>query len=91
MSQYRIIQPNGIIRWFKLGTHLPHRQGGPAVIFDDGSEYWCIDGELHREDGPALILYTIDKVNQQWWFHGKNVPCKDQETFERLLKLKAFW
>ncbi len=36
---------------------LEHREGGPAYIKPDGSEYWYRMGKLHRDDGlPAITL-----------------------------------
>lgn len=35
---------------------------------DDGTQYWYLDGEYHREDGPAVMFtdgYTM------WYQHGK--------------------
>lgn len=31
-----------------------HRENGPAVIWNNGSEYWYREGKIHREDGPAI-------------------------------------
>lgn len=42
---------------------------------------------LHRIDGPALDW----KGNPGWYLHGKSIPVKTQEEFERYLRLKAFW
>lgn len=33
-----------------------HRDGGPAVEYDDGSWEWRRHGLLHRDDGPAVYL-----------------------------------
>ncbi len=37
----------------------------------DYQEWWT-DGELHREDGPAVIRYNGEK---QWWLWGHRVGC----------------
>jgi hypothetical protein len=31
------------------------RDGGPALIYKGGSEYWIKDGKLFRKDGPCSI------------------------------------
>ena len=23
-------------------------------VYDDGDKHWCLNGKLHREDGPAI-------------------------------------
>lgn len=33
-------------------------------INESGDKSWYKDGEIHREDGPAIIWYDGD----QWWF-----------------------
>ena len=42
--------------YYIKGTKIPHREDGPAIIWQDGYKEWYINGELHREDGPALIF-----------------------------------
>ena len=31
-----------------------HREGGPAIEYNDGLRYWFIDGKYHRVGGPAI-------------------------------------
>jgi len=33
-----------------------HREGGPAVVWDNGSEEWWLNGVRHRVGGPALLV-----------------------------------
>ena len=37
-------------------------------VSKDGDREWCLRGELHREDGPA-----IERANgvRSWWLHGE--------------------
>jgi len=97
MSSYKKVKENGTICYYKIGTtELIHRLDGPAVIYTNGDYSWYKDGKLHRLDGPALKwdngnVEWYAQGNVQWWYNGKHIDCKDQETFERLLKLKAFW
>jgi len=35
--------------------------------FADGSKYWYLNGELHREDGPAIENADGYK---EWWVNG---------------------
>lgn len=37
-------------------------------ITENGSEWWWLDGKLHREDGPARLHVTGEYV---WWLNGE--------------------
>ena len=37
-------------------------------IYSDGSQYWYLNGQLHREDGPAEIY---SDGYQRWWVNGE--------------------
>ena len=52
--------------WLLNGNR--HREGGPAVIWKNGSQKWYQNGLLHRDDGPALIH---PDGRQEWWANGK--------------------
>ena len=45
-----------------------HRDGGPAIIFVDGTLEWWKHGDLHREDGPAK---EFPDGTLEWWINGK--------------------
>jgi hypothetical protein len=41
-----------------------HREDLPAIIYEDGTQVWCKNGVLHRDnDMPAII----DKIGTQFW------------------------
>ncbi len=42
--------------------------GKPAVVYSDGEQFWLKNGELHREDGPAII-YANGK--ESYYLDGK--------------------
>lgn len=48
------------------------------------------NGELHREDGPAVI-YISDPELSQWWYNGKQCLVNNQSDFNKMISLKAFW
>jgi len=80
---------DGDKRWYLDGKL--HRADGPAieaVEYADGYKAWFLDGKLHRADGPAIEYTNGDKI---WYLDDKQIDCKSQEEFERLLRLKAFW
>ena len=37
-------------------------------VYSNGNKEWCLNGELHREDGPA-----VEDTNgtKSWWLNGK--------------------
>lgn len=52
--------------WYRDGVR--HRDdGGPAVIDPDGTQFWMVDGEIHRDGGPAVIR---PDGGQAWRTHG---------------------
>lgn len=38
------------------------------VISDFGTEFWYKDDDLHREDGPAVIVNG--GTTKEWWLNG---------------------
>lgn len=80
------IYTDGSKIWFM--KNLIHREDGPAVEYTDGQKEWWINNKRHRLDGPAIIFPSGRKM---WFFNGKPIPCRSQEGFDRLLKLKVFW
>ena len=58
----------GRVEHFIKGTHILHREDGPAIVYKNNGKAWYINGVLHREDGPALIN---DDGNIEWWLNGK--------------------
>ena len=51
-----------------------HRQYGPAVIYYNGTTYWCLNDQIHRVDGPAIEWANGDK---SWWLNGE--PFTEKE------------
>ena len=44
-----------------------HREDGAAIIYDDGTKYWMLNGLQHRESGSA---YEDFKYHKKWWYKG---------------------
>ncbi len=72
-------------------------------IDTSGTKIWRLNGNLHRENGPAIICTDGYK---EWWingkliaskgmkyrFHdGKYIVYKNYEEFIKYEKLKIFW
>lgn len=51
------------------GAGLSHSESGPAII-TRFSKIWCMNGELHREDGPAFVS-ELDR--KEYWTHGNRL------------------
>jgi hypothetical protein len=73
-----------------------HREGGPAVEYNNGDKWWFLNGKRHREDGPA-IEYAYNNGGhtkywtKYWYINDIQISCTTQKEFERLMRLKAFW
>ncbi len=48
------------------------------------------DWGYHREDDPAVIYNGKNHI-MKWYFMGVWINCFNQEKFNQLIKLKAFW
>jgi hypothetical protein len=77
--KYTVKVSDGDTYWYKEGTDILHREGGPAIEYNNGHKYWYLDGKMHREDGPAVECDD----NQVWYLHGLLVDCSSQEEFEQ--------
>ena len=51
---------------------------------DAGNKFWFLNGEYHREDGPAI---EFANGNKSWYLHGKEVTVYDVLTDPR----EQFW
>jgi hypothetical protein len=58
-----------------------HRVGNPAIKWKNGNEKWCVHGEIHREDGPALDLLYM----KEWWLHCEKLT---ESEFNQWLEKK---
>jgi hypothetical protein len=45
-----------------------HRKDGPAIVWENGSQEWFINGVRHRTNGPA---YTYTDRYQGWCIKGR--------------------
>ena len=58
-------------QWWYLNNEL-RRTDGRAVIWEDGSQHWYLNGQhhgqYHRADGPAVILKNGTQV---WYRYGE--------------------
>lgn len=68
----------GRSRWTTEDGTL-HRDGAPAIIYDDGMKVWVRMGDWHREDGPAVERPNGDN---DWWLEGYKVSWDDETGWE---------
>jgi len=64
---HAIEHPNGDKWWYKEGE--VHRLNAPACI-SSGIEVWRVNGDLHREDGPAIKVKKGYYNRYDNWYHG---------------------
>jgi hypothetical protein len=81
MTEVEKVDEEGQICYFIKGTHIFHREDGPAFLMHPGGEIWYRYGKYHREDGPAFISIGGTK---EWWINGKihrdDGPAKEYRT-----------
>ncbi len=68
------INGNGCIIYYNDKNQY-HREDGPAIEWSNGNKWWCINGFLHRIDGPAIV--DIDPYNNVYYIMGKEYSSKD--------------
>ena len=49
--------------------------------------YYNDNADRHRIDGPAMIKNGI----KRYWINNQELNCYNNEEFQKLLKLQAFW
>ena len=45
-------------------------------VWADGSKFWYLNGEYHREDGPAIEWADGDKF---WWLNDEEVTEEEHK------------
>ena len=63
-----------------------HRENEPAIMYLDGSNFWHLNGKLHRTDGPALEWLG----NKQWHLNSK-LHRTDGPAIEHADGRKGWW
>ena len=72
------IDEQGNKRWFNKDGKLHRDNDLPAAEMTNGYKAWYIDGERHRNNGPAVV-YQNGSV--KWYMNGKNL--EHSETLAR--------
>lgn len=66
--KYTTIRYASSLRHCRHGAY--HRENSPSYIIINGTVMWCMNGKLHRLDGPA-IEYSDGR--NEWWVEDKKV------------------
>ena len=74
---------NGNIIYCKKDTDIAHNPYGPAIIWSNGSKFYCIENEYHRLDGPAVI-YCDGK--EEYWINDTELTKEEFEVHPERLK-----
>ena len=70
-ERYTVVEDNKYgTFWYKEGTKVLHRVGGPARECVDGTKSWWLDGKCHREDGPAR---EYSGGHKEWWLNDEHL------------------
>ena len=67
MANEHSVKKGNAYYWYDNDYRL-HREDGPAIIWDDGSQHWYYRGFKHREDGPAIVGLNGFEA---WWYEGE--------------------
>jgi len=57
------------------------------VEWTNGSKYWLLNGQYHREDGPALECVNGDK----WWYLDDKRHRIDGPAVDCINGTKEYW
>jgi hypothetical protein len=62
-----------------------HREDGPAIETASGDKFWYLNDKRHRIDGPAIEYVSGYRY---WYFNGKEIHCKSNEEFLKIVKYR---
>lgn len=58
-----------------LRAHNPYPEIAAYQQYDEDGrivvEIHCVDGKIHRDDGPAIVVYKEDSIHKYFYLHGK--------------------
>lgn len=61
--------PPKLSRWL-ADNGTPHADDGLPAVHRRGEDYWYCNGEIHREDGPAVVIRVGDSLRYEAWFQN---------------------
>lgn len=64
------------------GCTMRHRDNDlPAIVWNDGTQYWYQNGKCHRETGPAIIYSNGEK-----FYYLNGVEYSETEFYIKIEK-----
>lgn len=66
MLKNEIVLRYGNYRLSYLEYGNTHRNGGPAILYEDGELIWIKYGKFHRDDAPAIVWDN----DEEWYKNG---------------------
>ena len=72
------VDERGTKRYYKPGTDILHRIGGPAVEYINGEKHWFQNDKFHRLDGPAIEWADGSKS----WYQNNKLHRLDGPAYE---------
>lgn len=77
MNNDEVVESRDVKIWMRNERrHRDHDQ--PAEIWVSGSKTWWVNGERHRENGPAeIIMYGGKVLSKAWYWRGQKHRDKD--------------
>jgi hypothetical protein len=68
--------PEGVrLSWHSDANGMTlHREDGPAVVHYDGERSWYLNGNRHRDNGPAIEWHSNSGPHtyNKWFKHGQS-------------------
>jgi hypothetical protein len=62
-------------------------KGYELVEYSKGTKAWYLDGEFHREDGPAIVYFN---GNKDWFLYGRSLDKDDFDSIEMVRSMQAY-
>jgi hypothetical protein len=75
-SCYKVIDEYGNERWYNKDHQLHRNNDLPAIIWSNGSKFWCKNGRYHRDNDLPAVIYS--NGNKEWYQNGKQHRDNDQ-------------
>lgn len=74
------------MKTIKINTRFEEPENFTGIIeYTSGNKRWFFMGQLHRLDGPAVVLKSGHK---EYWIYDKEVTKGQQELLYNMMKLK---
>jgi hypothetical protein len=70
--KYNIVtDEDGTIFYYNNKNKLHRENDQPAIVWENGTKQWYVNGQLHRENDKPAVIYADG--TQYWWVNGIHV------------------